>query len=405
MFKPFVRQAVAKWDPKPVAGHPNMTPSILLFPVGVTDYFGLVMDKKHLVVPIKEVYDMPDLELGHVKLERLVEFLEEKNINWEEALLGGVDYYGNLQYKTPGAMKSYLQALVVYAASPKAAPDIEKKLKFVIKALDESKSENGNGFGLLPMLASHSAVCNVQKEIGVRLAYSSLMDSIKSDCDVNDPKNGILRLLYTCREMCLESLYCAQMLNGNTSLNSHPLMGYRNALGMKIGLLEVPDPDTRNNATALHYEECFFERFYTIEVMIQCILKALNESPRKLHYSSVVSFLQYHRPNLFRDDAEEFLFHCFDSDGLFTMGAVAWILFQMGVLTRAEGGEIDEKALFPELSDETLDEIRKSISDMAVDNSPLQKSQEEIQQELKVGMDALRHQSCEHVENSIVKSK
>ena len=50
------------------------------------------------------------------------------------------------------------------------------------------------------------AVCNVQKEIGVRLAYSALRNTVQSDCDANDPKNATIRLLYEFRELCIEHL-------------------------------------------------------------------------------------------------------------------------------------------------------------------------------------------------------
>ena len=67
----------------------------------------------------------------------------------------------------------------------------------------------------------------------------------------------------------------------------------------------------------------YFERFYHLGLVLDLVLKALEE--RKLHYGAVVSVLQYNRPVLFAGDAEEFLFHCFDASGKFTRSAVAWV--------------------------------------------------------------------------------
>ncbi len=92
---------------------------------------------------------------------------------------------------------------------------MKPKLRFVIKAL----RNNPDARGVVVMLASHAGVCNVQKEIGVRLAYSTLAETVKSDCDASDVRNGVLRVLYALREMCIESLYCAQELRGVKSLN------------------------------------------------------------------------------------------------------------------------------------------------------------------------------------------
>jgi hypothetical protein len=83
---------------------------------------------------------------------------------------------------------------------------------------------------------------------------------------------------------------------------------------------------------------------------------------RKIHYVSVVSFLQYNRPIKFASDAEEFLFHCFTVDGQFTRETVAWMLWKYGVLKPGEGVSPTqiEKDLFPPLPPDALDEIRRS---------------------------------------------
>ena len=190
----------------------------------------------------------------------------------------------------------------------------------------------------------------------------------------------MLRLLIEQREASVEALYRSQALNGAKKLNSHGLMGYRNEICNQIGLEFIPDQHAGKQPNAPQFVQCFFERFYTIETCISVLLGALNQTPRKIDYSSIVSFLSYNRPSLPRlaADAEEFLFHCFDLEsGEFTRDAAAYLLWKFGVLKPREGIIVSylEDSLFPALEPEELDEIRKSkdslLSGEGFDNSPL----------------------------------
>jgi len=312
--------------------------------------------------------------------------------DWTSALWAGVDYYGNTQFKTPQSMEGNLKSLVSYVeTNPKAAPDMKPKLRFVVKEL----RHNTDARGVVVMLAAHAGVCNVQKEIGVRLAYSTMAETVKSDCDANDIRNAVLRVLYSLRELCIEALYCAQELRGNKSLNSHPLMGYRNPIAKQIGLDVVPDPDTSNSSVSPHYVETFFERFYTVECVLGCIRSAIAD--RKLSYNSVVSYLQYHRPPKFAAShlQEEFLYHCFDEEGRLTQGALVWMLHQMGILKLAADKALDETLLFPPLSEVALNAskgaLARSASAMEV---PLTVSQILERDEIRRSVEQAEHHKC-----------
>lgn len=73
------------------------------------------------------------------------------------------------------------------------------------------------------------------KETGIRAAYAALAGTIKSEFDAADPKNAVLRELYTLRELCVESLYIVEQLKGARSgggggtptVNTHNVVGYR----------------------------------------------------------------------------------------------------------------------------------------------------------------------------------
>jgi hypothetical protein len=101
----------------------------------------------------------------------------------------------------------------------------------------------------------------------------------------------------------------------------------------------------------------YFQRFYHVGEVLERVWRALDQ--RKLHYASVVAFLQYNRPIKFATDAEEFLFHCFSSDGQFTRETAAWMLWKYGVLRPGDGVSPSqiEKDLFPPLAPEALDEV------------------------------------------------
>lgn len=134
-------------------------------------------------------------------------------------------------------MVAPLKTVVDYAErDATASKDIKPKLRYVAKVLRNPLLDPRD---VIVMMACHGGLCHVQKEIGVRMAYSSLCGNLKSDMDTQNPKNAVLRLLLEVREACIENLYRAQYLDGAKSLNSHGLIGYRNMIAEQIGLVKV----------------------------------------------------------------------------------------------------------------------------------------------------------------------
>lgn len=241
------------------------------------------------------------------------------------------------------------------------------------------------------------------------MAYASLAGTLKSDMDLQNPKNVVLRILTDLREACIENLYRAQYLNGATSLNSHGLIGYRNEVAKEIGLLVIPDQHAGRAEVAKKYVSVYFERFYHLDLILSTTWKAIDQ--RKVHYGSVVAFLQYNRPVIFAGDAEEFLFHCFDvATGQFTREAVAWMLWKWGVLAPAPGANplAIERALFPPLPPEAVDELKRSrdvlLSGERADNAPLSLSRSRSERaeplfgidEMRQSAEALHNHACDH---------
>lgn len=216
------------------------------------------------------------------------------------------------------------------------------------------------------------------KEVGIRAAYGSLADVLTSEADVNDPRNKTLQILYDFRELMVEKMYHAQELLGAKGdvVNTHNVIGYRNPIAEYVGLSRIPDPDTYDNGNAPPMVPTFFERFYTVDSVCNIIAQALNEPPRKLNYNSVVTFLQYNRPDRFKADPEEFLYSCFDEEGNFTRGAIMWMLYKMGILRPVDDDpkSIDIATLFPPMDELSLSQSRDRVASQMQQEETLMKS-------------------------------
>jgi hypothetical protein len=152
--------------------------------------------------------------------------------------------------------------------------------------------------------------------------------------------------------------FIAQQQHGSGEVNTHSVVGYRNAMHKFVGLARIPDPDCPDIAVAVEYVPTFFARFYDMQSILGAIHFALND--RKIAYNAVVSFLQYNRPQTF-PDAEDFLYHCFDDEGKFTRGAAAWLLFKIGVFKEVKKDSCDVNKLFPPLSELELSKSRDNV--------------------------------------------
>ena len=79
-------------------------------------------------------------------------------------------------------------------------------------------------------------VCNVQKEIGVRMAYAFLTDSVKIEAVKQSIGAAVMRLLYKQRELLSEHIFRLT----KQSMNSHYIIPFQNQLAPYIGLSTIP---------------------------------------------------------------------------------------------------------------------------------------------------------------------
>ena len=251
------------------------------------------------------------------------------------------------------------------------------------------------------MLAVHGGVCNVMKEVGIRAAYSALADSVEEAG--NDPRNCVLHILYDLRELLVEKMYHAQELDdpvGAVQLNTHNLIAYRNPLARYVGLATIPDPDMTMNSTAATMVPHFFQRFYSVDIMIDAIAQALNEPPRRINYDAIIGFLKYNRPEEEFPDPEEFMWHLFDEEGNFTRGVVAWILYKMGCLKIDEKHEMEISNMFPPLDELELSRSQgyalERSGQAAVTSLENSMGREEVVEDLMTSQGLALSHSCAH---------
>lgn len=200
-------------------------------------------------------------------------------------------------------------------------------------------------------------MCDAQKEIGIDMCFKMIKNGLSSSLLLSavNPKSYLDDVLVRCREDCLELLYRNLMVGEKgmyTALNTHPLLGLRNAIGERVGLSQIQDSHS-SLAKSIDLNEAverFFKKFYHPKILIGEVSRALNDMPRKIPYNPVIGLL---KNSISRHiDVEQFLYGCFDDNGKFTDEAVIWILFKFGhfKLSRPElSDEVVLRTLFPGL--------------------------------------------------------
>lgn len=304
----------------------------------------VTVDVKHVQEKILEPFEVESVE--DVDLTRLLDLIS-REVWTKESCSVAAGYEVEVEPYTL-RMKDNLQSLINYANSKDCGVNIREKLRFVIKQLLSAEYDIKP---MMEMLSSHSAVCNVQKEIGVRLAYSACCEVDEFACD--SLENQIRKILYSLRESCVEELY---KIHISSYVNSHSIVPYRNTIHDKVGLDRIPDEYARDyKKENLWNVETFYSHFYHIDRIIKTVHFAINE--KKVKYESVLNFLKEKRPKRF-GSGEDFLYEVFEEDsGKFTVESTVFILAKMGVL---KGADVDGMYALEE------DQIRRSVDPVAV---------------------------------------
>jgi hypothetical protein len=183
--------------------------------------------------------------------------------------------------------------------------------------------------GIVMALAQNGGICNVQKEVGLRMVYASMTDSILQHVQSESLDTAILLLLKNLRETLTER--CAEKIlkaKGN-EMNTHYIITVRNRIAGSIGLNQINDV----NAYTVDGNDFLlqFMNLYSVKEVVGCVRRALNDKPRKMDYLNVINYFEKIKP----DDVEDFAFKqdfVFDEDGNFTDPAIKYMLMKLAII-------------------------------------------------------------------------
>jgi len=284
-----------------------------------------------------------NLDFDHLKLERnsnielfdilktdapsteILEIYEKTEMDKDQLALWA-NYGGGTLYTNKSQLKSPLQTIIEYCEN--STSDIKNRLRLVNQLLQQRiKAENFDPTGILSLLAAHGGVCNVQKEVGVRMAYAFLTDSMKLEMDKQSLCSAILRFLIGLRELIVEQVY----MKTGQSTNVHYIIPFRNIMGPKIGLHHIPDPNSCTvKVESTHYFQ-FFEK-YCAQFIVSAIYNGFNKQPRKLPYEVLVKWLQDNPPTGYTN-SYDFLEESFDENtGCVKETTIVYVLHKLKIL-------------------------------------------------------------------------
>eukprot|EP01083_Nonionella_stella_P040969 111086_1 len=292
----------------------------------------LRVSRKQARVKVQEFSDTVAENLDEFPSFKLLEIYGSVSIA-SETLDMWQNYFGQT-YNTKGGLESPLRTVVEYAENGEPVRGTKNKLRFITFQLCSPDCEFDSA-GLLVLLAYHGGVCHVQKEVGISMAYSLMTGTIRGEMDRQSMGHQVAQLLHKLKQLLIESMF----LSEGRAMNTHPLLAYQNGLAPYIGLDRVPDQHQQPEAAGPDRVNKFFQ-FYSVEALIDVISLAINDTPRKIPYDTIISWLESHCPP--GTDKYEFMSRAFDTDsGHLTESAVVAILLSEGVLRVGDEAGVD----------------------------------------------------------------
>jgi len=315
------------------------------------------VNRPHVFVPVPELYEdiACDLDVSSYELMKLfnrTEIGRDSLILWAN-YNNGLLYDNKLQLSTP------LKTIVDFCeGSHLATKGLKEKLRLVTKIMIENNDVDRANIFIL--LAAHGGVCNIQKEVGVSMAYSLLTDSVQENVERISLKSFVLRILYSLRELIVEEVF---MSTGPLLKNTHPLIHFRNALANEVGISRIEDDSPYSSHFNPEHIQVFWER-YNLNMIINTISNAINSKPRKIPYENVVNWLMENRI-LEETDPIEFLEHCFDEEtGFLKDEAIKFILHRFEIIWNAN--DVVDGFSIPSISNR----VNEIINDFVVVEAP-----------------------------------
>jgi hypothetical protein len=225
----------------------------------------------------------------------------------------------------------YCEGQGCYAAGccSNASDSTTNKLRMVVQLIHVYQDEEK--LPILLLLAAHGGVCNVQKEIGIDSAYAQLTRTCAEHAHRSSFPVYVLRVLRQKREQLVEAVFVEDCVRKHIAANSHYLAPFRNFLADQVGVPKLSDP----NAAPIEengVQECIarFWQLYSLDQVVAEVAAALNHSPRRIPYDTLVSWLEANVPQ--GCDTYAFLSASFDMHGNVRAETIQHSLWCLGVL-------------------------------------------------------------------------
>eukprot|EP01124_Arcella_intermedia_P009056 TRINITY_DN1583_c0_g1_i1.p1 TRINITY_DN1583_c0_g1~~TRINITY_DN1583_c0_g1_i1.p1 ORF type:complete len:317 (-),score=57.51 TRINITY_DN1583_c0_g1_i1:35-913(-) len=195
-----------------------------------------------------------------------------------------LDYCGNPIFSNIDSVKYKYDTYLPYLQT--ASTEVANMAKYIAYELNHNLTQYDLNAIILG-LAQNGGACNVQKEIGIRVMYASMTDSMLQHMNSESVKTKVLVLLRKHRECLVDKVAVVE----GVCMNSHYLVTIRNLLAKEIGVSVIPDP----NASAVPEGRDFMGVFlglYTVREVVKVMKAALNARPRTISYHDVLNLIE-----------------------------------------------------------------------------------------------------------------
>jgi hypothetical protein len=240
-------------------------------------------------------------------------------------------------FNSKAEVKGRLDTYTYYLTSDlRCAGDVKNMANCIAYEM-KNFPEKYDAAGILMALGQNGGVCNVQKEIGIRMVYAAMMDSMMEHMKENSVETKVLSLLKKNRFVLSELVAEALIFNGKKSVNvfnSHNVIPVQNSLAAQIGIDHIPDPDGGSRSFDTAYAE--FMKRYTLEHILKVIAGAVNDSHRLINYHDCVEFFEQIKP----EGLDSYVYlndFVFDMNtGKFTNAAMKYMLWKLDIIKVSE---------------------------------------------------------------------
>lgn len=281
---------------------------------------------RRIACPIsaKNLSDVIFVELS--EMGDACEFTEEQRSLW-------LGYGESPIFSSKDGVLSRLRTYTQYLESSATAEDTKDIARAIIYEL-KTYPDKYDRSSILLALAQNGGVCNVQKEVGLRMVYADMTDSMLQHMESKSVETAVLTLLKKSREAACEKVATSSIRKYNFGgMNTHYLIPIRNMLAVRLGLEVIQDPNdswcNRGDAEAMYQE---FMRIYTVDYIKTVVRNALNVQPRVIDYHDCMDLFDSVVPS--GVDAHEFKEQfVFDMEtGHVTDGAVTLLLHKLNII-------------------------------------------------------------------------